>query len=43
MREGGDKNKELIYESFKSCIPYKFRIWEYIHNTNSVYLQQLQK
>ena len=27
----------------KPYIPYKFRIWEYIHNTNSVYLPKLQK
>ena len=37
------KTKELIYQFFKPYIPYKFRIWAYIHNTNSVYLQKLHK
>ena len=36
------KLKELIYEFFKPCIPYKFRIWEYIYNTNSAYLRKLK-
>ena len=37
------KTKELIFEFFKPYIPYKFLIWEYIHNTNSVYLPKMQK